>query len=95
MFRAIREQIETVYKEDPAAKNALEILLCYPGVHAVLLHRISRRFYLNGHRIDILRAPDFEVCWAHLAARLSAFNKSALPALWPKLFTFCRSGCNS
>ena len=46
MFKAIREQIETVYKEDPAAKNALEILLCYPGVHAVLLHRISRRFYL-------------------------------------------------
>jgi serine O-acetyltransferase len=45
MFEAIREQIQTVYKEDPAAKNALEILLCYPGVHAVLLHRISRRFY--------------------------------------------------
>ena len=48
MFEAIREQIQTVYKEDPAAKNALEILLCYPGVHAVLLHRVSRRFYRAG-----------------------------------------------
>ena len=48
MFRAIREQIETVFREDPAAKSKLEILLCYPGVHAILLHRLSHRLYRNG-----------------------------------------------
>jgi serine O-acetyltransferase len=45
MWRAIREQIDTVFREDPAAKSVVEILLCYPGVHAILLHRIAHRLY--------------------------------------------------
>ncbi len=45
MFRAIREQIQTIYREDPAAKNALEIILCYPGFHAVLFHRLAHKLY--------------------------------------------------
>ncbi len=44
MIRAIREQIDTVFREDPAAKSVLEILTCYPGVHAVLLHRLAHKF---------------------------------------------------
>src|SRR5580692_7648018 len=46
MFRAIREQIETVFERDPAAKSTLEILLCYPGLHAILFHRIAHKLYL-------------------------------------------------
>ena len=45
MFRGIREQIHTVFKHDPAAKSGFEVLLCYPGVHAIFLHRIAHRFY--------------------------------------------------
>ncbi len=45
MFGAIREQIDTVFREDPAAKSTLEILTCYPGVQAILLHRISHSLY--------------------------------------------------
>ena len=45
MFQGIREQIETVFRHDPAAKGGLEVLLCYPGVHAVLMHRAAHRFY--------------------------------------------------
>ena len=48
MFRTIREQIDTVFREDPAAKSTLEILLCYPGLHAILLHRLSHRLYQSG-----------------------------------------------
>jgi serine O-acetyltransferase len=48
MFRAIREQINTVFRGDPAAKSALEIFFCYPGFHAILLHRASHRLYLAG-----------------------------------------------
>jgi serine O-acetyltransferase len=48
MFRAIREQIETVFRGDPAAKSALEIFFCYPGFHAILLHRVAHRFYTAG-----------------------------------------------
>jgi serine O-acetyltransferase len=45
MFAFIREQIDTVFREDPAAKSALEIILCYPGFHAVLVHRLAHRLY--------------------------------------------------
>ncbi len=45
MFRAIREQIETVFREDPAARSVLEIILCYPGFHAILWHRLAHWFY--------------------------------------------------
>ncbi|MBZ2177672.1 MAG: serine O-acetyltransferase [Acidobacteria bacterium] len=48
MLRTIREQIETVFREDPAARSTLEILLCYPGLHAILLHRLSHRLYRWG-----------------------------------------------
>ena len=48
MFRAIREQIQTVFHGDPAAKSAFEVLSCYPGVHAILLHRVAHRLYRWG-----------------------------------------------
>ena len=41
----IREQIETVFRRDPAARSVLEIVLCYPGFHAVLLHRLAHRLH--------------------------------------------------
>jgi serine O-acetyltransferase len=45
MFQGLREQVETVFRQDPAAKGWLEVLLAYPGVHAILLHRIAHRLY--------------------------------------------------
>ncbi len=47
MFRTLREHIQAIKREDPAAKSGLEILLCYPGLHAVLAHRVSRWFYVR------------------------------------------------
>ncbi len=41
----LREHIQAIKREDPAAKSSLEILLAYPGLHAVLLHRVSSWFY--------------------------------------------------
>jgi len=48
MFRAIREQIDTIFREDPAAKSTLEIVLCYPGFHAILFHRLAHKLYGAG-----------------------------------------------
>jgi len=42
---SLREHIQTIKREDPAAKSSLEILLCYPGLHAVLSHKISHWLY--------------------------------------------------
>jgi serine O-acetyltransferase len=48
VFAAIREQIETIFREDPAATSVLEIFLCYPGFHAILAHRFSHRLFNAG-----------------------------------------------
>jgi serine O-acetyltransferase len=45
MPSVIREQIDTIFREDPAAKSVLEIVLCYPGFHAILLHRLAHWLY--------------------------------------------------
>lgn len=42
---SLREHIQTIKREDPAAKSSLEILLCYPGLHAVLAHKASHWLY--------------------------------------------------
>jgi serine O-acetyltransferase len=52
MFQAIREQFETIFREDPAAKSAVEIFFCYPGFHAILAHRLAHTLY--GWRVPLL-----------------------------------------
>jgi serine O-acetyltransferase len=51
MLRNIREQVGTIFREDPAARSVLEILFCYPGFHAVLLHRLAHKLYKMGLRL--------------------------------------------
>ena len=41
MFSRIKEDIESVFDRDPAARNTFEILTAYPGIQAVLFHRVS------------------------------------------------------
>lgn len=48
MLQTIQEQFETVFRQDPAARSRLEILLCYPGVHAILIHRVAHWLYRRG-----------------------------------------------
>jgi serine O-acetyltransferase len=55
MFRTIKEQIDTIFREDPAARSVLEIILCYPGFHAILLHRLAHKL----HRAGVPLAPRF------------------------------------
>jgi serine O-acetyltransferase len=43
--------LQSILNRDPAARNKLEILLCYPGVHAVLAHRINHFLYKLGLKV--------------------------------------------
>jgi serine O-acetyltransferase len=59
MFTTIRADIQSVFDRDPAARNFLEVLLCYPGLQAVWGYRISHwfwthHFYLLGRAISQL-----------------------------------------
>ncbi len=44
------EDINTVFRKDPAARGLLEVLTCYPGLHAVWLHRPAHRLWVAGWR---------------------------------------------
>ncbi|MBL8404719.1 MAG: serine O-acetyltransferase [Dechloromonas sp.] len=48
MFRNLREDIRAVFDRDPAARSFWEVLTCYPGIHALILHRVAHWFW--GHR---------------------------------------------
>ena len=48
MFTRLREDIGCIFERDPAARNVFEVLTAYPGLHAVLFHRMSHRLWLAG-----------------------------------------------
>ncbi len=45
MFKAIREDINSVFSRDPAARNIFEVITCYPGFHARLVHRLAHTLW--------------------------------------------------
>lgn len=57
MFKTLRAEIDATMARDPAARSRLEVVLCYPGFQAVLLHRLAnacwrRRLFLLGRMIS-------------------------------------------
>ncbi len=61
MFERLREDIQSVFHRDPAARNAFEVLTCYPGMHAIWLHRLSHWLW--------------EMSWKWLARVVSNFGR--------------------
>jgi len=51
MFKTIREDVQSVLDRDPAARNVLEVLLCYPGLHAIWAHHLSHRLWKRGFKL--------------------------------------------
>ena len=50
-FMFLREDIDAYLHRDPAARSRLEVLLCYPGLHARLWHRLAHRLWHGGMRL--------------------------------------------
>ncbi len=46
-FSTLKRDIEVVFERDPAARSVLEVVLCYPGFHAIVFHRIAHYFYCH------------------------------------------------
>ena len=59
MFRTMQQDIRSIFERDPASRSVAEILLCYPGLHAVWMYRLAhwfwvRRFFLIGRWLSHL-----------------------------------------
>lgn len=50
MFKTLREDIQTVFTKDPAARNTLEVIFCYPGLHALWFHRLTHFLWRHGFK---------------------------------------------
>jgi serine O-acetyltransferase len=61
MLAKMRRDVRTVLERDPAARSALEVVLCYPGVHAIWLHRVAHALWNGG--------------WTTLARLVSHFSR--------------------
>lgn len=51
MFKMLKEDIQTVFAKDPAARSTLEVLSCYPGLHALWLHRLAHFLWQRKFRL--------------------------------------------
>ncbi len=45
----LREDMQTVFQKDPAARSTIEVLLCYPGLHALWMHRLAHALWRRNH----------------------------------------------
>ena len=52
MLPSLRRDVAAVRERDPAARSDVEVVLCYPGLHAVWGHRVAHRLWMSGHRLS-------------------------------------------
>src|SRR5687768_7388882 len=50
MFKRLRADIACILDRDPAARSTWEVLTCYPGLHAIYIHKLAHWFWVNGLR---------------------------------------------
>ncbi len=79
MFRRTREDIECVFERDPAARSVWEVLTCYPGFHALQMHRFSHTLW----RIRLRWLARFS---SHVARFLTGIEIHPAATLGPGLF---------
>ncbi len=67
MFKTLNEDVQAFMERDPAARSALEIVLCYPGYHALVFYRVTHWMWNAGWRLPARFV-------AHIAKMLTAIE---------------------
>ena len=57
LIKQLREDVQSVFSRDPAARNTLEVIINYPGIHAIALHRVA--YSLKEQHAPFLRLAVF------------------------------------
>ena len=79
MFHNLRRDIQAVRGRDPAARSTLEVLLCYPGVHALVFHRFAHAIWRRGFTVPARFV-------SHVARFLTGIEIHPAAKLGPGLF---------
>ncbi|NEU74711.1 serine O-acetyltransferase [Hassallia byssoidea VB512170] len=67
MLSTLRTDFRIIFERDPAARNWLEVLFCYPGLQALLFHRLA-------HRLHLIAIPFFPRLISHIARFLTGIE---------------------
>ncbi len=67
MFKGLIADIGSYFERDPALRSRLEVVLCYPGFHALVIHRLANWLWLRGFRV-------VSRCLAHLGRFLTGIE---------------------
>lgn len=49
-FKQLKDDVNCIFERDPAARNVIEVMTTYPGLHAIIFHRIANRLWRHGFR---------------------------------------------
>ena len=79
MFADLRRDVQAVRERDPAARSTLEVLLCYPGVHALVFHRFAHAIWRRGFTVPAR-------FMSHVARFLTGIEIHPAAKLGPGLF---------
>ena len=79
VFADLRRDIQAVRERDPAARSTLEVLLCYPGVHALVFHRFAHAIWRRGWTVPAR-------FMSHIARFLTGIEIHPAARLGPGLF---------
>src|SRR5438132_5305511 len=79
VFDALRDDVRAVRERDPAARSTLEVLLCYPGVHALAFHRFAHAIWRRGWTVPARFV-------SHVARFLTGIEIHPAAKLGPGLF---------
>ena len=66
MFKTLKNDIRTVFEKDPAARNLLEVIISYPGLHALWTHRIAHKFWKLGWRLLARLISQYNRFWTQI-----------------------------
>jgi serine O-acetyltransferase len=79
MLTTLREDVRTVIERDPAAYNALQVILCYPGLHALWTYRVTHRLWRARLRLLALML-------AYIARAITGIEIHPGAQIGPRLF---------
>ena len=57
MLKQLKEDIQAVFARDPAARNTLEVLTTYPGIHALIMHRMAHELWKKTVKVQRVFCP--------------------------------------
>ena len=88
LFAQLRADVACTFERDPAARTTLEVLTTYPGVHAIILHRLAHRLWGRGWRYPARLLSFLSRVWTNIDIHPGAsighrFFIDGRPALFP------------